>query len=186
MAKKKKQEIPKYIQTKFQKPQYQVGDFVCITWLGSPHFGQIVETDKKNEHVRYKVKSHGTYYTCGIQIGIYKSENTEYGILLADETNRRGEAAIRAKTAGRPIYEIDRRPTASSSNETTSSRQTVNDNIKPAPTSRKRTTSVTTTSAKHGSSHDTKTKSKPSRRKKTELDNAVQKQKDFLNGFVKK
>jgi hypothetical protein len=186
MIKKKKQDVPRHIQTKFQKPQYQVGDFVCITWLGGAQFGQIVDIDKKNEHVRYKVKSHNRYYICGIQIGNYTSENTDYGILLADETERRGAAAIREKAVGRPIYELDRRPTSSVRNETAGIGQAVDDNNNTAPTSRKRTATVTKNSVKHGTSPNSKTKSKLTTRKTSELDNAVQKQRDFLSGFVKK
>ena len=55
MAKKRKQDVPKYIQAKFKKEQYKPGDYVCMTWLGGLKFGQIIETDKKNEHVRYKI-----------------------------------------------------------------------------------------------------------------------------------
>ena len=186
MIKKKKQDVPKHIQTKFQKPQYQVGDFVCITWLGGAQFGQIVDIDKKNEHVRYKVKSHNRYYICGIQIGNYTSENTDYGILLADETERRGAAAIREKAVGRPIYELDRRPTSSVRNETAGIGQAVDDNNKPDATSRTRTNTVTKNSVKHGASLNSKTKSKLTTRKTSKLDAAVQKQRDFLSGFVKK
>jgi hypothetical protein len=133
-----------------------------------------------------KLKAHNRYYICGIQIGNYTSENTDYGILLADETERRGAAAIREKAVGRPIYELDRRPTSSVRNETAGIGQAVDDNNNPDATSRTRTNTVTKNSVKHGASSNSKTKSKPTRSKKTELDNAVQKQKDFLNGFVKK
>lgn len=186
LANKRKQEIPKNIQTKFQRPQYQVGDFVCITWLGELKFGQVVETNKKNDHVRYKVKSHGRYYTCGIQIGNFTSENVGYGILLADDTNRRGATEIRSRAIGRPVYEVDRRPIINASNETASTRQAVDDNNNTITTSRKRTAGITKNSAKHGVTHDSKTKSKSARKPTTKLDEAIQRQKDFLNGFVKK
>lgn len=186
MIKKKKQDVPKHIQAKFQKPQYQVGDFVCITWLGGAQFGRVVDVDKKNEHVRYKVKSHTRYYICGIQIGNYASENTDYGILLADETQRRGSAAIREKAASRPVHELDRRSTSGARNETAGIGQAVDDNNNSSTTSRKRADTVTKNSVKHGASSDSKTKSKLTTRKTNKLDAAVQKQRDFLSGFVKK
>jgi hypothetical protein len=186
MAKKRKQDVPKYIQSKFLREQYKPGDYVCITWLGGIKFGQVIDIDKKHEHVRYKVKSHGKYYTCGIQIKEFLSENTDYGILLADETDRRGAAAIRSKSTGKELHELDRRSTASAQNETTSTRQHVNDINNATTTGRGRKTTKSKNAVEHGTSHDTKTKPKLARSKKTELDNAVQKQRDFLNGFVKK
>ena len=186
MAKKRKQDVPKYIQAKFKKEQYKPGDYVCMTWLGGLKFGQIIETDKKNEHVRYKIKSYNTFYTCGIQIGEYQSENTDYGILLADETERRGAAAIRSKATGRELHEIDRRATSSIPPKTTSSGQSANNSNNTNATSRSRKTTKPKNAVKHSSTNDSKTKSKPTRSKKTELDKEVQKQRDFLNGFVKK
>ena len=186
MAKKRKQDVPKYIQSKFLREQYKPGDYVCITWLGGLKFGQVVSTDKKHEHVRYKVKSHGTYYTCGIQIKEFLSENADYGILLVDETERRGAAAIRSKATGRELHEIDRRATSSIPPKTTSSGQSVNNSNNANATSRRRKTTKPKNAVKHSSTNDSKTKSKPARSKKTELDKEVQKQRDFLNGFVKK
>ncbi len=186
MAKIKQQEIPKYIQSKFQRAQYKPGDYVCMTWLGGIKFGQIVKIDKKNEHIRYKIKSYNKFYTCGIQIGEYRSENTDYGILLADETERRGSAAIRSKAAGKELHELDGRSNASARNETTSTRQSIDDNNNTTSASRRRKTTKPKNVVKHGTTHDSKTKPNPARSKKTELDNAVQKQRDFLNGFVKK
>jgi hypothetical protein len=183
MAKKKKQEVPKYIQAKFKKPQFNPGDFVCMTWLGEFIRGELVETYKTHEHVRYKIKAAGFTYICGIQIGDYKSEHADYGILLEAETVRRG---VKPETADRTIHAESRRTTNSISTQTTGVRSNSNSNDRSNTTSTPRKSNATKNAANRSTSNDTKKKSKSVKRKNTELEQAVQRQKDFLNGFVKK
>jgi len=183
MAKQKKQQVPKYIQAKFKKPQFKPGDFVCMTWLGEFIRGELVETYKTHEHVRYKIKAAGFTYTCGIQIGDYKSEHTDYGILLESETVRRG---VKPETADRTIHAESRRTNVSISNQTTSVGSDSNSNDRSNTTSTSRKSNATKNAANRSTSNDTKKKSKSVKRKNTELEQAVQRQKDFLNGFVKK
>lgn len=183
MAKKKKQEVPKYIQAKFKKPQFKPGDFVCMTWLGEFIRGELLETYKTHEHVRYKIKAAGFTYTCGIQIGDYKSEHTDYGILLESETVRRG---VKPETADRTIHAKSRRTNDSIPTQTTGVRSDSNSNDRSNTTSTPRKSNATKNAANRSTSNDTKKKSKSVKRKNTELDQAVQRQKDFLNGFVKK
>ena len=183
MAKKKKQEVPKYIQAKFKKPQFKPGDFVCMTWLGEFIRGELLETYKTHDHVRYKINAAGFTYTCGIQIGDYKSEHTDYGILLAEETVRRG---VKPETANRTIHAESRRTNDSIPTQTTGVRSNSNSNDRSNTTSTPRKSNATKNAANRSTSNDTKKKSKSVKRKNTELEQAVQRQKDFLNGFVKK
>lgn len=185
MAKQKKQEVPKHIQAKFKKPQFKPGDFVCMTWLGEFIRGELIETYKTHEHVRYKIKAAGFTYTCGIQIGDYKSEHTDYGVLLAGATTAEGIAtAVVNENKGRRVLEESGRTDASISNQTTSVGSDSNSNDRSNTTSTSRKSNATKNAANRSTSHDTKKKSKSVKRKNTELEQAIQRQKDFLNGFT--
>ena len=106
---KKKIKIPKYIQTKFKKPQFKKGDAVCITWLGEYKYGFIIDVNTDNEEARYKVKSYGTVYPCGIQIKEYKSNYGQVGFVQNDpgespdtirEKATRADSGISSKSGG--------------------------------------------------------------------------------------
>ena len=53
----KKQKLPKYIQEKFKKAQFKVGDKVKYEFLGDDGWGIITKIQKFNETVSYMVKT---------------------------------------------------------------------------------------------------------------------------------
>ena len=69
----KKQKLPKYIQDKFKKPQFKVGDKVKFEFLGESGIGTITKIQKFSDTINYMV-SHGKYsYPYGLQIKEYSS-----------------------------------------------------------------------------------------------------------------
>jgi len=185
MAKKKTQIIPKYIQAKFKKPQYKVGNVVYITWLGERKIGKIIEIIKRNEQSYYKVKSIGKLYTCGIEINNYKSSRDAPGFILANETDNSGQSSLRKEFNNSTISRKPRGAASSTPDSSTSSRQSINNNNKSTSNSRIRKNVDTKNSHEHGTSYVNKKKSQSVTRKKTKLNKTAQQQRDFLSGFVK-
>ena len=179
----KKSKIPAYVLKQFEKPMYKTGDKVIIKWLGQIKTGY-VKTSKENTWGRsymVEVTEKGlkrsddvTRYPCGIEI---RGHRTQYdvGFILHDRTQqgdwpqstRIYENSGSDEDAQRDNNKSVRRNDDSSSRKNTGSRSSNahQDVVKPSST-RKRT-------------RNAKTSGK-------DLDDAVNRQKDFLQGFVKK
>lgn len=96
MARKKKINIPKHVQSKFKRSQYKVGDVVYFSWLSERKFGEIIQIDKQNEEVTYKVKDNNkTIYRCGLKVKEYK--NWQYGFIDFEKTKEIGPAKCKEK-----------------------------------------------------------------------------------------
>lgn len=189
----KKQKISDKIQAKFDKPQFRIGDAVFFSWLGQKQYGHVIRIKKATWGIQYSVESYtGTKYPCGIQIQGQKTHyNTGY-ILLDDtrtigskELERRiqtskkqpGYTGVSVNTAGQKTESRDDNKDGGSTN--------TNSDTKNTTTSKRRssTKSNVSSSIDRISNDDTK---KRTTTKKSKLDEAVQRQRDFLNGFVKR
>jgi len=180
---KKKSKIPAYVLKQFEKAMYKTGDKVIIKWLGQTKTGYVKHSKENTWGRSYmvEVKEKGlkrsdnvTRYPCGIEI---RGHRTQYdvGFILHDRTQQGDwpqsftiyEDSGSDEDAQRNDNKSIGRNDDSSSRKNTRNRSsdTHKDVVKPSST-RKR-------------SSNAKTSSK-------DLDNAIDRQKDFLQGFVKK
>tara|TARA_R110000751_G_scaffold11746_3_gene40896 strand:+ start:1543 stop:2094 length:552 start_codon:yes stop_codon:yes gene_type:complete len=180
---KKKTKTPAYVLKQFEKAMYKAGDRVVIEWLGQIKIGYVKRNKENAWGYSYmvEVKQKGlkpgddiTNYPCGIQIKDYKTDYA-VGLILHDRTQR-GDWS---QSTG--IYENTGSNKTSQRNDNTSVGGNDDSN------SRKDAIGGSSNSHKDG------VKSSATRvhpinaetRESTQLDDAINKQKDFLNGFVK-
>tara|TARA_R110000751_G_scaffold104850_3_gene200452 strand:- start:746 stop:1288 length:543 start_codon:yes stop_codon:yes gene_type:complete len=178
---KKKSKIPAYVLKQFDRALYKVGDKVVITWLGQIKQGHVTKFKKTNWGVSYtvdvaqestKARNQITRYPCGIQI---KEHTTDYdvGLILHDRT----QAGDFPADTG--IYGYSGSGKNESRNDDSSIGRNDNGSSRKNVKSRKSVTTAT----------NTKSSSTRVRNSNTEirsLDKAIDRQRDFLNGFVKK
>jgi hypothetical protein len=183
----KKELVPDNIQKQFNKVQFKPGEIVFFTWLGTKKYGYVKKIKETNWGIQYTVEANNTRYPCGIQIKGYKTAYTT-GCIYAEETRSIGsdELERRSQTGGKHTYSEVIRHTTRPKDESRSDNRnvgSVSDNV-----IRKTKKSKSNNVGKNGildgdvrmQSNDTK------KRKNSELDSAIQRQRDFLNGFVKK
>ncbi len=183
----KKSLIPENIQKQFEKPQFQEGDAVFFVWLGSKKYGYVTTFKKVNWGIQYTVESEGVRYPCGIQIKTHKTTYTT-GCIYADETRSLGQQELitRIQTGHPSTYSelfIDtRRPTVQSTGESgTSERVSVQNSKRTKSTQSKSKGKDVIQSSINGDNARNRKK-----RGNSELESAIEKQRNFLNGFVKK
>jgi hypothetical protein len=167
MAKKKK--FPKYIQDKFTKPQFKVGDKVFYEFLGDKGWGIVTKIQKHNETVSYMVKGRGYTYPCGLQIKEHRSYYAGSIDFEKSKNQRNNESTRSTKTKER----IDNK-----------SRKRVSGNV---------SSSISDTRIRHSSEDDTgngnadnsnSNKQSTTTTKNVELEDAIDKQKQFLRKFI--
>ena len=184
-----KEKITDKLQAKFDKPHFQSGSAVFFSWLGSKKYGHVTAFKKTNWGIQYTVQSTtGTNYPCGINI---EGATTSYkvGIIYLEETRKLGNDEI-SRRIGQEIESnrvsaITRRPTVSSTIHDSGSGKDVNiDNtrIEDKPGLKRGTVHGNEPSNTRVSKRNTKTR----KNSKSTLDDAIEKQKNFLSGFIKK
>ena len=187
----KQSSVPDDILKKFNKPQFKINEPVYFTWLGMKKYGYVTEIKTKNWGIQYTVAEQAPdrimRYPCGISV---KGQKTSYntGCIFIEETRSIGAETIvkRIQTGDNrtstEVFRDTRRPISqsgvnnndggiisgktSSGNKSTGTRSTTKDAVKP--------------SAKGVRGNIAK------ERGNSELDSAIEKQRNFLNGFVKK
>jgi hypothetical protein len=182
-----KQKISNAMQARFEKPQVKVGEYVLFSFLGQKKYGYVKEFKTRNWGIQYTVESDNVRYPCGIQI---KGEKTSYntGCIYLDESRSIGseECKRRAETgyvrANTELLIDTRRTTVQSTD--------VSSDVKPvSPKDSKSNGSSGSKPARKNvakPSNDGMPKNTRGKRANTELDDAISKQRDFLNGFVKR
>jgi hypothetical protein len=182
-----KQKAPDTIQKQFNKIQHKPGEAVFFTWLGCKKYGYVIRTKETNWGIQYTVDSEGTKYPCGIQIKTHKTTYTT-GIINHDETRSLGqqELVTRIQTGHSSTYsEIFRdtgRPTNESRSNTSTNERLSTQNSKGTKSTGSKSKPKDVVKPISNRVHGSNTK----KRENTELDTAIQKQRDFLSGFVKK
>tara|TARA_R110000868_G_scaffold406634_1_gene687232 strand:- start:2213 stop:2788 length:576 start_codon:yes stop_codon:yes gene_type:complete len=188
-----KQKITDTQQRHYDKPQFQIGSAVFFSWLGCKQYGYVTKFKKVGWGIMYTVESvKGTKYPCGIEI---KGQKTHYntGCIYVEETRSIGEPNLvkriqmeRESARVKPVVNNPVRSTYESrSNSELRNRDDSEDSGKDTKPKRKKpsTDLVATPSAKGVDRLVTK-KRRVSTNK--ELDSAIEKQRNFLSGFVKK
>lgn len=185
----KKQRVSDAIQNKFNKPQFKIGDAVYFSWLGQKKYGHVTKTKQTGWGIQYMVETNQKRrYPCGIQISNTKTEY-DVGYIFFEETKTLGdlECAQRAaiQTAYTTVIKQPTRPEIESGNDLKGSRRNdAKDTGKVKPTRKKRPSkSDDDAPSATGVSRNNTAKRKSAAN--TELDTAIQKQRNFLNGFVK-
>ena len=183
----KKQLVPENIQKQFDKAQYKPGDVVAFTWLGAKKYGYVKTFKTSSWGVQYLVESDDTRYPCGISIKGHKTTYTT-GCFNVDETISIGRDEIkrRIQTGHSSTYAelfTDTRRSEDESRSTSTSSKRIsaknhNDDSKSGSGSK---TKNAVKSSVNGNTSTTR-----NRRKNVKLDDAIQRQRDFLNGFIEK
>lgn len=115
---KSRKSIPKHIEAKFNKPQFQIGDAVLFSWLGLKRYGHVKQIKQSAWGTSYLVETaDNVRYPCGIEIGGYYTQYTS-GCIHSTETNQI-PPEIRADRASKDI--VVRTILSNPSRETTSS-----------------------------------------------------------------
>lgn len=204
---------PADIISKFNKQYFKPGDAVCFTWFNTKGFGYVIKTSQSNWGVMYIIQLGKRKYPCGIQIGEWKTKY-ETGLLQYSITKQYTSDELNQLAAnGDCLYEtiafrrvsrndennagvtgdtnVDTRkdttiPKAPRKRNNKSSRENVdisNNDVQQNGSEEHSTVDVNAISTNGVQQLDTKKRGKTS---KTELNDAIQKQRDFLSGFVKK
>jgi hypothetical protein len=188
-----KQKITETLQKQYDKPQFQIGAAVFFSWMGYKQYGYVTKFKKVGWGIMYTVQSiKGIKYPCGIEI---KGQKTHYntGCVYVEETRSIGqEDLVKRIQLGREaerIKPIARNPVRtddeSRSNSELRNRDDSKDSGKDTKPSRKKSsTDVVATPSSAGVDRPTTKKRRVSSNK--ELDSAIEKQRNFLSGFVKK
>jgi len=168
---KQYKKIPKNIIKQFNRPQFKIGDYVYFSFLGSKNEGYVKKITTQNWGVQYTVvaESYGkTYkYPCGIDIKGYKT-SYHTGCVFREESKK--------------LLKDKRRPIIEGGDDNKSRRRDVNGNSSEVATSRNNAGKNVNESSSTRICDSSTTKQRDNR----ELKDAIQRQKDFLNGFVKK
>ena len=187
----KRQKISDKIQEKFNKPQFRIGDAVFFSWLGQKQYGHVIRIKKATWGIQYSVQAaSGTKYPCGIQIQGQKTHyNTGY-ILLDDtrtigseELERRIQIGINEPRSTTVVRNPIRETSESRDNNTGSRTNDAKHSDTTTPNRTKRSSKSNANASSSGRNGTTSTKKRKDTAN-TELTDAIQKQRDFLNGFI--
>lgn len=186
MAKKK---ISDKIQAKFDKPQFREGDAVFFSWIGQKQYGYVTKTKKVSWGIQYTVQnSEKRRYPCGIQIA---GQRTQYdvGCILFDETKQLTKEELESRINTARTFTAVSVDSGRSANQSTDDVGGNAPNIGKANRKTKQSTRTGSSTKNVDIIGDTGMPSVDSGKRKnskTELESAIEKQRNFLNGFVKK
>jgi hypothetical protein len=186
-----KRQVDDKIQAKFEKPQFSIEDAVYFSFLGQKQYGYVTQITPVNWGVKYTVQSsNGLRYPCGIIIEGIKT-TYDAGVIYFEDSKQIGSDECRRRyEAGRNCKSINAVPSNARRTEieSTDSDQTSKPNVDTsvgkvdANTKRRNSTKNVAKSSTDGVSTSNRKKRSPV--KNAELTNAIQRQKDFLNGFI--
>jgi hypothetical protein len=186
----KKQRVSEAIQNKFNKPQFKPGDAVYFVWLGQKLYGHVRKTKQTGWGIQYMVETHQKRrYPCGIQISGFKTEYN-IGYIFFEETRSIGndECAnrITAPATYIGVHEESGRTTGKGGTDLKGSRRNdVKDSAAIKP-DRKKRLSKSNDAVPSSTGNDGNGTTKRKAVRNTELDSAIEKQRNFLSGFIKK
>lgn len=177
-----KQKIPTTIQNKFKRELYKVGDYVYFDWLGQKEYGYITRIYQSSGTTTYMVQGKKYRYPCGVQIKTYRSGTAGY--IFYEQTKELGQDEIRRRFDARTVSQDSTR-----TKRTQSSKDKVRGgNVKATnnEVSQPKRAAQYRTKNDDKSSNTANSKGTTTRRRKSysKLDEAVQKQKDFLRKFT--
>ncbi len=169
---KQYKKTPANIIKQFNRPQFKIGDYVYFTFLGTQKTeGYVEKITTQNWGVQYLVVADEfgkTYkYPCGIDIKGYKT-TYHSGCVFREESKK--------------LLKDKRRSVDESRNDSQSWNRNVNTDSSKGATNRNNGRKNVNESSSTRICNNNTTK----QQNNTELTDAIQKQKDFLNGFVNK
>lgn len=187
MAKNK--HLPDNIEKQFNKALFKQGEPVLFTWLGAKKYGYVKTHKKTGWGIQYSVRANDTTYPCGIQIKGYRT-SYHIGCIYFEETNSIGVDELKKR--------IDAGPRTYTDSEIFRDTPRPNNESRSSDSNKRESSSATNRKTKSNTKRSTRVENdvKPSNngvqrqhtktRKNSELDEAIQKQRDFLSGFVKR
>jgi hypothetical protein len=188
-----KQKIPEAVQKQFDKSHFQIDSAVFFSWMGYKQVGYVRRFKKVGWGIQYTVEAvGGVKYPCGIEI---KGQKTQYntGCIYLEETRSIGQESLvkRFQNEARPrrVTTVPLVITRTKDEGISSNKLLGTDNVDAVRTdaNSRPTRNSTKMDAKLSINGDSNHNPKKRRvSKNTELDTAIQKQRDFLSGFVKK
>lgn len=183
----KKQIVSDNIIKQFTKPQFKIDDAVFFTWLGTKKYGYVTRIKEATWGIQYMVESHDTRYPCGVSVKGHKTAYTT-GCINIDETRSIGQDELKRRiqtghtSTYSELFTDARRTTDQSGSGSTNSKLISTKNTKRNESTRSNNkTKHVVESSTNGNSTGTRKK-----RNDSKLDDAIQRQRNFLNGFVKK
>ena len=181
----KKQQAPDAIIKQFEKPQFKINDVVFFTWLGAKKYGYVKTYKTATWGIQYMVESDDTRYPCGISIKGHKTAYTT-GCINVDETRSIGRCEIerRIQTGHSSTYTELFTDTGRAEDES-GSKLTIDKSISTSSNKRSKSTQFNnqTKNVVESSSNANITGNRK-KRTNNKLDAAIQRQRDFLNGFT--
>lgn len=181
----KKQQAPDAIIKQFEKSQFNINDAVFFTWLGAKKYGYVKTFKTSSWGIQYLVESDDTRYPCGISIKGHKTAYTT-GCINVDETRSIGQDEIRRRiqTGHSSTYTELFTDTRRAENESGSKLAAIKSVSSSNNKRSKSTQSGNQTKNVVESSIDANTTRTRKKRTNNKLDAAIQRQRDFLNGFT--
>ena len=178
---KKKDNIPADVLKQFNTAMYKVGDVVVMHWLGEIKIGYVKKQYESNSKIAYTVevaemglnkKLMHTNYPCGIQIKEYISD-AKPGCILHERTQARYKSRLARvhENTGSSKVKVETNGGSRGTNGDSNSRETSGSRHNATP----ETSAKLSAKRVHGNNSETRS-----------LDKAIDRQRDFLNGFVKK
>lgn len=177
-----KQKLPVAIQNKFKQTLYKDGEYVYFDWLGQKEYGYVTRSYQSSGTTTYMVQGKKHRYPCGVQIKTYRSSTA--GHIFYEETRELGQDEIRRRFESGSIPKNSTRTTRvepGKDNVRGGNVKATNNEISQPKRAAKHSTKNDVKS-----SNTTNSKGTTTRRRKSysKLDEAVQKQKDFLRKFT--
>ena len=208
--------IPANIISKFEKQQFKPGDAVCFTWFNVKRYGYVTSTKQVNWGIQYTVKLDTMSYPCGMQIDQWKTKYRTGLIQYTETRQLGSEQVSELATRSTPMYEtIAYTPVRTTDNGTNDSESGDDKgDVKQSRTTTRKSKKYDRVLGEHDAIDSSKT-TKNRKRRHTEqdvnelsingvlnyntksrtkskkvvsdtLEQAIQKQRDFLSGFIKK
>jgi hypothetical protein len=185
MAKQKNSAPPSYIQRIFTKAQYNIGDAVCFSWLGGRQYGIIVNIKTvSNEEISYTVSSYGTRYPCGIEVKEHRNRYHNAGFIQYNSGEDQDVISSRSADANSVVVKNGKRQNAHSIGKESAYGTALRESDNPVPGQHTGSKPPTIANSNQPSSKSANKTRNP--RSNPKLDSAIQKQRNFLNGFIKK
>lgn len=208
--------IPANIISKFEKQQFKPGDAVCFTWFNVKRYGYVTSTKQVNWGIQYTVKLDTMSYPCGMQIDQWKTKYRTGLIQYTETRQLGSEQVSELATRSTPMYETIAYTPVRSTDVGTNDSKSDNDKgiVKQSRVTTRKSkkddrvlgehdaidSSKTTkhTKRRHTNqdadessidgmlNHNTKGRAKSKKVVSDTLEQAIQKQRDFLSGFIKK
>ena len=208
--------IPANIISKFEKQLFKPGDAVCFTWFNVKRYGYVTNYKQVNWGIQYTVKLDKMSYPCGMQIDEWKTKYRTGLIQYTETKQLGSDQIAELATSTRPMYEtVAFTPITNTEHKPTQSETSIDSKNVKQPRNAKRKSKQDVAVLREHDTIDNSEISKRTKRRNVDenanessidgvsanvkqsrtrpkkvisdtLEQAIQKQRDFLSGFIKK